>query len=435
MKVLHTSDWHLGRGFHGTDLRQTQLEMIQTLCSAVDEHQVDVVLVAGDVFDRALPPEWAVRELGRCLRRLQQAGATVVMTSGNHDSAVRLGFNRELVAQAGVHIRSGLEEAWEPVEIDAAGERLLVYGVPYLEPQTYAEQLGLDRANHTAVMTEVLGRIRADATVRLGDGARISQAEAGSRSRTSAATETSQSRSPASSGTRVMVMAHVFAAHGTASESERHIGAPAVPEQSLEHQENTAGGLAVVPLELFEGFDYVALGHLHGRQRLADRVRYSGSPIRYSFSEETQNKGAWLIDTAQLDDAAAAVTGLDWSIGRRLKRLTGGIDEILAPELVEQHQDAFVQITLTDDQRPERAYQRLREVYPHLMHYSYAGPGLTSSADSYAQRLQQAESELDVVASFLQHVRSREATQQELSTVQTALDTIRAAPAAAREQA
>lgn len=411
MKVLHTSDWHLGRGFHGTDLRQTQLEMIQTVCSAVEEHQVDVVLVAGDVFDRALPPEWAVRELSRCLSRLHQAGATVVMTSGNHDSAVRLGFNRELIALSGVHIRSDLEEAWEPVEINAAGQRLLVYGIPYLEPQIYAEQLGLDRASHTAVMTEVLRRIREDLSSRNPEGA------------------------------AVMVMAHLFAAHGTASDSERHIGAPAVSEQSLEHQENTAGGLAVVPLELFEGFDYVALGHLHGRQRLTDRIRYSGSPIRYSFSEERQHKGAWLIDiprlidTTTLDDAAAAVTGLDWSIGRRVVRLAGGIEEILAAELVERHQEAFVQVTLTDDQRPERAYQRLREVYPHLMHYSYAGAGLTSSTASYAQRLQEAESDLDVVAGFLQHVRSRAATQEELQTVQAALEAVRAAPAGAGEQA
>lgn len=400
MKVLHTSDWHLGRGFHGIDLRDAQLEMLNTICSAVEEHQVDVVLVAGDVFDRALPPEWAVRELSSCLQRLHQSGAAVVMTSGNHDSAVRLGFNRELIALSGIHIRSGLQEAWEPVEITTGGERLLVYGVPYLEPQVYAEQLGLSRANHTAVMTEVMRRIRED----------LASRNAG--------------------GSRVMVMAHVFAARGTASESERNIGAPAVPEQSLDHQEETAGGLAVVPLELFEGFDYVALGHLHGRQRLSDRVRYSGSPIRYSFSEETQHKGAWLIDTAQ-----DAITGLDWTIGRPLTRLKGGIEEMLDPERVEQFRDFFVQITLTDDQRPERAYPRLREVYPHLMQYSYAGAGLTDSTGSYAQRIQAAESDLEVVAGFLQHVRGRQASSQELSTVEAALEAVRAAPAAAGEQA
>ncbi|NDK30783.1 exonuclease SbcCD subunit D [Nesterenkonia haasae] len=399
MKLLHTSDWHLGRGFHGADLRETQLEMMRTVCSAVTEHQIDVVLVSGDVFDRALPPEWAVRELGQCLRALREAGAQVVMTSGNHDSAVRLGFNRELIAQSGVHIRSGLDDAWTPVELAGDGERLLVYGVPYLEPQVYAEQLGLDRAHHSAVMAEVVSRIHADVAARrvAKDGAAL----------------------------RVIVMAHVFADRGQASESERNIGAPAVPERTLEHHEDSAGGLAVVPLEVFDGFDYVALGHLHGRQRLSDRVRYSGAPIRYSFSEDKQDKGAWLIDSTELDDAAAAVTALDWDLGREVVRLQGDIQDILDLERVKRFQEAFLQITLTDDERPERAYNRLREAYPHVMQYRYAGAGLNRSGQSFAQRLHTAQSEVEVVAGFLEHVRDRSVTQQELNAVTSALDAVR----------
>ncbi|WP_150460024.1 exonuclease SbcCD subunit D [Nesterenkonia ebinurensis] len=433
MKLLHTSDWHLGRGFHGTDLRQSQQEMIRVICAAVQEHQVDVVLVSGDVFDRALPPEWAVRELSSCLRSLREAGATVVVTSGNHDSAVRLGANRELIAAAGVHIRSGLEEAWTPVEIDRDGERLLVYGVPYLEPQVYAAELGMERASHTAVMTEVIGRIRADLSQR--DGARFSRAKTRAGSEPSEAIENPGSGSANDAPPRVVVMAHLFAAHGQASESERSIGAPAVPEQTLEHHEESVGGLAVVPLELFEGFDYAALGHLHGRQRLTDRIRYSGSPIRYSFSEENQHKGAWLVDTQLLDDPEAAVTGLDWSIGRPVKRLRGTIAEILEPGTVEAFCEHFVQVVLTDDQNPVRAYQRLRKVYPHLMQYSYAGAGLTQQAGSYAQKLHEAQSELDVVAGFLEHVRNRKPTDEELQTVEAALEAVRSAPALTGERA
>lgn len=406
MKLLHTSDWHLGRGFHGADLRETQLEMMRTICSAVTEHQIDLVLVSGDVFDRALPPEWAVRELGQCLRAMREAGAQVVVTSGNHDSAVRLGFNRELVAHSGVHIRSGLEDAWTPVELTAHGERLLIYGVPYLEPQIYAEQLGLDRAHHCAVMAEVVSRIHADVATRrdhTGDDA-----------------------------VRVIVMAHVFADRGQASESERNIGAPAEPEAILEHHEDSAGGLAVVPLEVFDGFDYVALGHLHGRQKLSDRVRYSGAPLRYSFSEDKQDKGAWVIDTTELDDAAAAVTGLDWNLGRDVVRLEGTIEEMLFPEQVQRLQEAFVQITLIDEERPERAYSRLREAFPYLMHYRYAGAGLRRSEHSFAQRLHRAESELEVVAGFLEHVRERSVTEEELGAVAAALDAVRTEDAGER---
>jgi DNA repair protein SbcD/Mre11 len=406
MKLLHTSDWHLGRGFHGADLRETQLEMMRTVCSAVTEHQVDVVLVSGDVFDRALPPEWAVRELGACLREMREAGAQVVMTSGNHDSAVRLGFNRELVAQSGVHIRSGLEDAWTPVEITADDERLLIYGVPYLEPQVYAKELGLDRAHHSAVMAEVVRRIRADVATR---------------------TDKHDDAPP-----RVIVMAHVFADRGQASESERSIGAPAVPECTLEHHEDSAGGLAVVPLEVFDGFDYVALGHLHGRQRLSGRVRYSGSPIRYSFSEEKQYKGAWLVDTAVLHDTAEAVTALDWRLGRDVVRLQGSMEEMLAPERVDMLQEAFVQITLTDDERPARAYHRLCEAYPHLMQYRYAGVGLARAENSFSQQMHKAQSDLEVVTGFLEHVRDRAVNQEELAEVASPLTAIRVAEAGER---
>lgn len=398
MRLLHTSDWHLGRGFHGASLRTEQAEMLATVGSAVDEQQVDVVLVSGDVYDRALPPEWAVKELEDALVALSAAGTQVIVTAGNHDSAQRLGFGRGLMAASGVHIRSALEDSWAPVELtDDDGATVLVYGVPYVEPQLYAAELGV-RANHTAVMAEITGRIREDAA---------------------------QRRATIAGRCRVVVMAHVFAAKGTASESERNIGAPAVAEQSLDHHEESVGGLAVVPLEVFDGFDYVALGHLHGRQRLSDRVRYSGSPLRYSFSEEHQAKGAWLIDTAALDEPAEAVTAVDWAIGRPVKRLTGTIDEMLTDDLVDRWADAFVQITLTDTQRPERAYPRLREVYPHLMSYSYAGAGSQQRYSTYSQKLQEAETPYDVVAGFLSHVRHRAPSTEETATLEEALEAVR----------
>src|SRR5690625_3856656 len=226
MRLLHTSDWHLGRGFHGASLRAEQAKMLAALCATVEEQQVDVVLVSGDVYDRALPPEWAVQQLEEVLLRLSESGTAVIVTAGNHDSAQRLGFGRGLMAASGVHIRSALEDSWAPVELtDDDGAAVLVYGVPYAEPQLYAAELGV-RANHTAVMSEITERIRHDAAQR----------------RAGMVTEP-----------RVMMMAHVFAAKGTASESERSIGAPAVPEQSLDHHQESIGGLAVVPLEVFEG--------------------------------------------------------------------------------------------------------------------------------------------------------------------------------------
>ena len=397
MRLLHTSDWHLGRGFHGASLRAEQAELLTALCTTVGEQQVDAVLVSGDIYDRALPPEWAIKALEDCLVQLSQSGTQVIITSGNHDSAQRLGFGRGLMSASGVHIRSALTDSWTPVELTDDDGTLLVYGVPYLEPQLYAGELNV-RANHTAVMTEVTARIHDDASRRRAD---------------------------LPGPVRVVVMAHVFAAKGVASASERNIGAPAVAEYALEHHEESIGGLAVVPLNVFDGFDYVALGHLHGRQRLSERVRYSGSPLRYSFSEEHQSKGAWLVDTAALDAPGDAVIPVDWAIGRAVKRLSGTIDHMLDPDTVAQWAVAFVQVTLTDDERPERAYARLREVYPHLMSYTYAGAGAGQRHATYSQKLQEAETAFDVVSGFLSHVRHRAVSEDETATLDEALEKIR----------
>lgn len=411
MRWLHTSDWHLGRGFHGHSLQTAQQQMLQTVCRTVQEEQVDVLLIAGDVYDRALPPEWAVRELESCLEELVAAGTRVIITSGNHDSAQRLGFGRGLMGAAGVHLRTSLEDAFTPVEIPDAGPETsgqeasaqehesapltLVYGVPYLEPTLVRDQLGLDRADHTSVMTEVVRRIWEDVGARrehLGQQRTV----------------------------RVVLMAHLFAARGVGSDSERTIGVDAPAGEQMDHQEHTAGGLAVVPLELFDGFDYVALGHLHGRQKLSQTVRYSGSPLRFSFSETHQAKGAWLWDSQDWEQIRA----VDWSIGRPLAQLKGSIEEILESETVQQHQEAYLQVTLTDPVRPERAYQRVREAYPQLCSFTHSGTE-QQTLRTYSSAVEEAVSEAEIITGFLEHVRGRGPAEQEQQLLEEALQAVR----------
>ncbi len=356
--------------------------MLEALCTAVAEHAVDVVLIAGDVYDRALPPEWAVAALEGCLQRLVDAGVQVIITPGNHDSAARLGFGRGLMRRSGVHIRSSLEDAWIPVEFtEPTGGTTLVYGVPYLEPQLFAPALGLERAHHTGVTAEVIRRIWADAEARR------------------AAAETAAAETVKGPLT-VILMAHLFAAHGAASDSERNIGVDVAAGDAPAHHEDTIGGLTVVPLELFAGFDYVALGHLHGRQRLSTTVRYSGSPLRYSFSETHQAKGAWLWDSGTRDSAQP----LDWSIGRPLAQLEGTLEELLGEEPVLTHRDSFVQVKLTDSVRPERAFQRVQESYPHLASFTHTGRQ-DASHRTYSAKVEQARTDTEVIEGFLEHVR------------------------------
>ncbi len=250
MRILHTSDWHLGRSFHGEDLLAVQAAYVDHLIDTVETEAVDLVVVSGDIYDRALPPVDAVALADDAFTRLAASRARVVATSGNHDSARRLGFSSRLVDAAGVHLRTDAGRADEPVLLEDEHGPVAVYGIPYLEPDVLHREWDLPARSHHAALAEAMRRIRADLATR-------------------------------PSGTRSVVLAHAFVVGGLPSESERDIA---------------VGGISVVPLELFDGIDYTALGHLHGRATLTDSVRYSGSPVAYSFSEADHVKGSWLVD-------------------------------------------------------------------------------------------------------------------------------------------
>ncbi len=327
MRILHTSDWHLGRSFHGEDLLAAQAAFVDHLIATVEDESVDLVVVAGDVYDRALPPVDAVALADDAFTRLAASRARVVITSGNHDSARRLGFSSRLVDAAGVHLRTDAGRVDEPVLLDDEHGLVAVYGIPYLEPDVLRLQWELPRRSHHAALAEAMRRIRADLATR-----------------------------PA--GTRSVVLAHAFVAGGASSESERDIA---------------VGGISVVPTELFDGIDYTALGHLHGRATLRDSVRYSGSPVAYSFSEADHVKGSWLVDLDATGLAGARF--VEAPVARPLARLSGTLDDLLTEQRFGVHEDSWVQATLTDELRPVRAMEQLRIRFPHALALRFAPPG------------------------------------------------------------
>ena len=273
VRILHTSDWHLGRSFHRVDLLPAQAAHIDSLVDVVRAERVDVVVVAGDVFDRALPGVEAVRLLDEALFRLVDAGAAVVVSSGNHDSPRRLGLNARLLTRAGLHLRTDPARIAEPVLLEDAHGPVAFYPLPYLEPTLTADALGTERS-HPAVLTAEMELVRSDLAGR--------------------------------PGTRSVVAAHAFVTGGEASESERELA---------------VGGLGQVGTSAFAGVDYVALGHLHGRQRLSETVRYSGSPLAFSFSEADHRKGAWLVTLGAA--GVEAVEPVEAPVPRPLARLPG----------------------------------------------------------------------------------------------------------------
>lgn len=379
MRILHTSDWHLGRSFHGAGLLDAQRGFIDALLETVTTERVDVVLIAGDVYDRALPSVDAVTLFDDAIVRLRGAGATVVATSGNHDSALRLGFGSRLLEHAGLHLRTQVADLDSPVLLDGGDFTLAVYGLPYLEPRMVAETLGVDAPGHQPVVRAAMERVRADLSAR---------------------------RAESTQPVRSLAMAHVFAASGQPSDSEREL---------------SIGGLEIVPIEEFAGVDYAALGHLHGRQRLAEAIRYSGSPIAYSFSEANHRKGAWLVEVTA--DGIGSIEPVDWPAAKALRVLRGRLEDLLADASLEDAQDAWCQITVTDRDRPAQAMERLRTRFPGTLVLHFEPEGRPVDVErTYRDRLAAAENPLQVCTGFVDHVRQRPPSEPENELLARILD-------------
>ena len=386
MRLLHTSDWHLGRSFHGVGMLDAQRAFVDQLVAAVQRDSVDVVLIAGDVYDRALPGVDVVHLLDDALVRLTATGAKVVLTSGNHDSAIRLGFASRLLERGGVHLRTRVEDLAHPLLLplgaDAAGKDavLALYGIPWLEPRLVAEQLGAETPSHFEVTRAATGLIREDIA-----------------------------RRAASATVHSVILAHTFASGGISSDSERDL---------------SIGGVGAVPLDLFDGFSYTALGHLHGRQQLSGSVRYSGSPLAYSFSEAAHRKGAWLVDIGPA--GVTSVAEVLWEAPRSLAVLRGTLEDLLADPGHAWAETAYCQITLTDAQRPARAMERLRARFPDTLVLSFDPQGGAAAPQaSYSSRLAGAPDDLALCCGFLEHVRGRAADPAEKNALAAALENVR----------
>ncbi|MCS6587665.1 metallophosphoesterase family protein [Curtobacterium flaccumfaciens] len=322
MRILHTGDWHLGRTLLGADLLEHQAAFTDWLVDLARERAVDLVVIAGDVYDRAIPPVDAVRMLSRVLERLAET-TTVVLTPGNHDSAARLGFGAGVMGQR-VRILAEPAHVADPVLVPDDDGPVAVYGIPYLHPDLTRYALAavpdepLARSHH-AVVHAATERIRADLATR--------------------------------ADTRSVVVAHAFVGGADPSDSEQDI---------------RVGGVDRVAESVFDGFDYVALGHLHGPQRVGegDRIRYAGSPLAFSFGERHQRKSVTIADL----DAAGALTVelVPTPVPRRLVDVRGSIDAIESGEF-RADADAWVRVAVTDTVHPERMYARVKDHFPHAL--------------------------------------------------------------------
>jgi exonuclease SbcD len=320
MKLLHMADWHLGRSLGGHALLEEQEHLLfGQVLAIVAEEKPDAVLIAGDVFDRAVPAAEAVELLDDVLQRIVLGlGVPVVMIPGNHDEARRLSFGAGLLRRAGLHIAdSPLGRA---VTLEDEAGKVSIVGAGYATPLALAQQAAAEGfADHDAAFAWLAPKLHG----------------------------------LCEHGARRVLVAHAFVAGGSECESERGLA---------------VGGTGQVSAARFDGFHYVALGHLHRPQTLGGgRLRYAGSPLAYSVSEADHGKSVTLVDLAA--DGGVTIREIGLTPRRALRVLRGAFDALLATPRTAG--EDFVALELTDPAPVPEAQRRLGEVFPRIVGLSY----------------------------------------------------------------
>ena len=322
MRILHTSDWHLGRQFHGLSLDEDHDHILVQILAVIDDERPDVVIIAGDVFDRANPPQSAITRLSQFLTTVRAASdAAIVIIAGNHDSAAQIGAMGVLADGGAAIVRGPLDEDERPLVVSDAHGPVAISALPFAFE--YAARLCFDDDG-------------------IGCPADVIRAQLAS------------ARKHVAEGMRWVVVAHAFVDGAATSESERPLT-------------RMVGGIETVSAAAFEGAHYVALGHLHRPQPVGlDHIRYSGAPLAFGFDEEGQQKSVSLIDLAA--DGTVTVTEVPLRPLRQVRTIRGKLLELLAAAEVSND---IVRVVLTDDTPQIDPMKRIRAVYPNAVQLAY----------------------------------------------------------------
>ena len=336
MRILHTSDWHLGRSFGAVSLADDQQAFITWMTAEAMSRNVDLVVIAGDIFDRAIAPTDAVVMFREALRTLQAAAITVAVITGNHDGADRVFAYDDLLDRSGVYIRGGYSKIGEVITLNFADGPLDLVMLPFLDPQAAPDGL-----------SEGAGEVTADATDRRR-----------ARTHQSVLAAAIAAATPSLFAPRSLAVSHAYVAGAAVSDSERQL---------------TIGGTGTVDASLFDKFSYTALGHLHRPQTVGSRptVRYSGTPLAYSFSED-HAKSIEIIDMAA--DGTCVVEPVAIPVGRPVLTVTGLIDELLRAEPSPEAKRSLVRAIITDPGVVLDAKQRLSALYPNVVEIVLSPP-------------------------------------------------------------
>lgn len=365
MRFLHTADWHLGRIFYGQYLTEDQAHVLEhQFFSILKDEKIDGILLAGDVFDRAVPPIEAIELWDSIITRLaMDYKMPLFVVSGNHDGAERLEVGRSMLGQSGIHIWGSPHHALQPFEFEGADGRVAICPMPFSEPRRIGDALGLNSSESKPVDTDtaedtlfsyVDDKDQEAVALNLHNYDQMYQSWS----------DYLYKQVP--KRMRSIAISHAFVMGGEVGGSERTL---------------SVGGSEQVSPHVFKNFHYTALGHLHGPQRMgADHIRYSGSPLKYSFDEHEQKKSFTIID---MDTKGKVdISTIPVEAKRDVVILEGYFEDLLNNTALQtKHKDDYVQARLLDTMPIMDGMAKLRQVYHRCMTIELAGRIATPVVD------------------------------------------------------
>ena len=365
MRFLHTADWHLGRIFYGQYLTDDQAHVLEhQFFTILKEEKIDGILLAGDVFDRAVPPIEAIELWDSIITRLaMDYKVPLFVVSGNHDGAERLEVGRSMLSRSGIHIWGSPHHALQPFEFESSDGKVAICPMPFSEPRRIGDALGLSASESKPVDSEAEDSLfsyvesdeqESEPIFNLHNYDQMYQAWS----------DCLYQQVP--KGMPSLAISHAFVMGGEVGGSERTL---------------SVGGSEQVSPHVFKNFHYTALGHLHGPQRMgADHIRYSGSPLKYSFDEQGQKKSFTIIDMDTKGNVDISTIPVEAK--RDVVILEGYFEDLLNnKELQTKHKDDYVQARLLDTMPIMDGMAKLRQVYHRCMTIELAGRIATPVAD------------------------------------------------------
>ena len=373
MKFIHTSDWHIGRQFHNVSLLDDQRHVLEQVIEHIKNESVDAVIIAGDIYDRSVPPAAAVSLLDEVLNTIcSDLGIPVILIPGNHDGAERLRFGSNQLSQAGLHIIGDLNQITQPVVLNKNGFDVSFYGIPYNDPESVRNHFSIDVSSHDEAhqfLVEQINAVKTDTAINV-------------------------------------LISHCFIDGAEASESERPL---------------SIGGADRVSVESFKAFNYVALGHLHNPQHKgAEHIRYSGSILKYSFSEQRQQKGVTLVEMNE--DGVKSTTHLPLTPLRDMRILEGDLETLLKQGSTDPNNQDYLLIRLTDQSAILDPMSKLRQVYENVLHIEKTW--LQDSGNLKANREKLKRGELEMFQDFFKQISGNDLTTEQHTAIKNIITTI-----------